>query len=264
MKKSPIRALIADDEALARRFIRRMLKDDRDFEIIGECGNGKETVAMIRKESPDVVFLDVQMPEMDGLGVLDSIGTGRLPQIIFTTAYEQYAIRAFELHALDYLLKPFDQARFKDAIKYAKERVRAERRDDGGMKIGALPENIKNKPLYLERLVIKAGGRISFLPTNEINWIEADDKYVHLHTSKARPMVRQTLSAMEAQLDPAKFRRVHRSTIVNVERIAELQPLFSGEYSILLQDGTKLTLSRNYKDKLFALLGKPLLSAALR
>jgi len=258
MKSRPIRALIVDDEALARRFIRRMLKDDRDFEIIGECNNGKETVAMIREQNPDVVFLDVQMPEMNGLAVLESIGIERLPEIIFTTAYEQYAVRAFELHALDYLLKPFDQARFKDAIKYAKERFRSDRRDDGRMQISALLENIKNKPRYLERLVIKAGGRITFLPTNEINWIEADDKYVHLHTSKARPMVRQTLSAMEEQLDPSKFRRVHRSTIVNIERIAELQPLFSGEYSILLHDGTKLTLSRNYKDKLFDLLGKPL------
>ena len=126
------------------------------------------------------------------------------------------------------------------------------------MQISALLENIKKKPQYLERLVIKAGGRITFLRTDEISWIEADDKYVHLHTGKTRPMVRQTLSAMEEQLDPAKFRRVHRSAIVNVERIAELQPLFSGEYSILLQDGTKLTLSRNYKDKLFDLLGKPL------
>ncbi len=126
------------------------------------------------------------------------------------------------------------------------------------MQLGALLENLKNKAQYLERLVIKAAGRITFLRTDEINWIEADDKYVHLHTSKASPMVRQTLSAMEAQLDPAKFRRVHRSAIVNVERIAELQPLFSGEYSILLQDGTKLILSRNYKDKLFELLGKPL------
>jgi two-component system LytT family response regulator len=250
--------LVVDDEALARKFIRRMIKDDRDFEIIGECANGKETVAMIRKENPDVVFLDVQMPEMDGLAVLESIGVERLPQIIFTTAYEQYAIRAFELHALDYLLKPFDQARFKDAIKHAKERFRSERQNDGRMQISALLENIKNKPQYLERLVIKASGRITFLPTKEINWIEADDKYVHLHTSKTRPMVRQTLTAMEQQLDPAKFRRVHRSAIVNVERIAELQPLFSGEYSILLQDGTKLTLSRNYKDRLFALLGKPL------
>src|SRR5215472_369664 len=258
MKDAPLRALIADDEALARRLIRRMLKDDHDVEIVGECSNGKEAVPMIRKENPDIVFLDVQMPEMDGFAVLASIGTERLPEIIFTTAYEQYAIRAFELHALDYLLKPFDQARFKDAIKYAKERFRSGRQSDGRMQISALLENVKNKRQYLERLVIKAGGRITFLRTNEINWIEADDKYVHLHTSKAKPMVRQTLSAMEAQLDPARFRRVHRSAIVNVERIAELQPLFSGEHSILLQDGTRLTLSRNYRDKLFDLLGRPL------
>src|SRR5213078_1780110 len=184
MKNRPIRALIADDEALARKFIRRMLKENRDFEIIGECSNGKETVAMIRKERPDVVFLDVQMPEMDGLAVLESIGIEQLPEIIFTTAYEQYAIRAFELHALDYLLKPFDQARFKDAIQHAKERFRSQRQKDGRRQISALLESNKNKPQYLDRLVIKAGGRITFLSTDEINWIEADDKYVHLHTAK--------------------------------------------------------------------------------
>src|SRR6266478_6988989 len=258
MKNAPIRALIADDEALARKFICRMLKDDHDVEIVSECSNGKETVAMIRKQNPDLVFLDVQMPEMDGFAVLEAIRIERMPEIIFATAYEQYAIRAFELHALDYLLKPFDQARFKEAIKHAKERFRSLRQNDGRMQISALLDSIKSKPQYLDRLVIKAGGRITFLSTREINWVEADDKYVHLHTGKANPMVRQTLSAMEAQLDPARFRRVHRSAIVNVERIAELQPLFSGEYSILLQDGTKLTLSRNYKDKLFELLGKPL------
>jgi two-component system LytT family response regulator len=258
MKRAPIRALIADDEALARKFIRRLLKDAHDFEIVGECSNGKEAVAMIRKQNPDLVFLDVQMPEMDGFAVLESIGIERLPQIIFTTAYEQYAIRAFELHALDYLLKPFDQARFKDAIKYARERFRSERENDDRTQISAMLENIKNKPQYLDRLIIKSGGRITFLRTDDINWVQADDKYVHLHTSNARPMVRQTLSAMEAQLDPKKFRRVHRSAIVNVEQIKELQPLFSGEYSILLHDGTKLTLSRNYRDKLFERLGKPL------
>jgi two-component system, LytTR family, response regulator len=258
MKSASIRALIADDEALARKFIRRMLKDDHDVEVVGECSNGKETVAMIRKQNPDVVFLDVQMPEMDGFAVLESIGIDQLPEIIFTTAYEQYAIRAFELHALDYLLKPFDQARFKDAMKHAKERFRSRNQKDGPLQMSALLDSIKNKPEYLDRLVIKAGGRINFLNTHEINWIEADDKYVHLHTSRGSPMVRQTISAMEAQLDPRKFRRVHRSAIVNVERIKELQPLFSGEHSILLEDGTKLTLSRNYKDKLFELLGKPL------
>jgi two-component system LytT family response regulator len=258
MKNAPIRAVIADDEALARKFIRRMLKDDSDVEIVGECGSGKEAVAMIRKQNPDLVFLDVQMPEMDGFAVLESIGVERLPEIIFATAYEQYAIRAFELHALDYLLKPFDQARFKDAIRHAKERFRSERQNEGRTQISALLESIKNKSQYLDRLMIKASGRITFLSTDEINWIEADDKYVHLHTGKISPMVRQTLSAMETQLDPRKFRRIHRSAIVNVERIKELQPLFSGEHSILLQDGTKLTLSRNYKDKLFELLGKPL------
>jgi len=258
MKNAPIRALIADDEALARKFIRRMLKDNHDVEIVGECSNGKDAIAMIRKQNPDVVFLDVQMPEMDGFAVLESIGVDQLPEIIFTTAYEEYAIRAFELHALDYLLKPFDQARFKDAIQHAKERFRSRRQKDGRLQMSALLESIKNKPQYLERLVIKTGGRITFLSTDEINWIEADDKYVHLHTGKVSPMVRQTLNAMEAQLDPRKFSRIHRSAIVNVERIKELQPLFSGEHSILLEDGTKLTLSRSYKDKLFELLGKPL------
>jgi two-component system LytT family response regulator len=258
MKNAPIRALIADDEALARKFLRRMLKDDHDVEIVGECSNGREAVVMIRKQNPDLVFLDVQMPEMDGFAVLEAIGTERLPEIIFATAYEQYAIRAFELHALDYLLKPFDQARFKDAIKHAKERFRSERRNEGRMQLSALLDSIKNKPQYLNRLMIKAAGRITFLSIDEINWIEADDKYVHLHTGKITPMVRQTLSAMETQLDPKKFRRVHRSAIVNVGRIKELQPLFSGEHSILLEDGTKLTLSRNYKDKLFEFLGKPL------
>jgi len=258
MKNAPIRALIADDEALARKFIRRMLKDNHDVEIVGECSNGKDAIAMIRKQNPDVVFLDVQMPEMDGFAVLESIGVDQLPEIIFTTAYEQYAIRAFELHALDYLLKPFDQARFKDAIQHAKARFRSQRQKDGRLQMSALLESIKNKPQYLERLVIKTGGRITFLSTDEINWIEADDKYVHLHTGKVSPMVRQTLNAMEAQLDPRKFSRIHRSAIVNVERIKELQPLFSGEHSILLEDGTKLTLSRSYKDKLFELLGKPL------
>jgi len=258
MKNAPIKALIADDEALARKFIRRMLRDDRDVEIVGECSDGKQAVAIIRKQNPDVVFLDVQMPEMDGFAVLESIGTDRLPEIIFATAYEQYAIRAFELHALDYLLKPFDQARFKDAIKHAKERFRSDRRNEGRLQISALLESIRNKRQYLDRLMIKAAGRITFLSIDEINWIQADDKYVHLHAGKISPMVRQTLSAMETQLDPKKFRRIHRSAIVNVGRIKELQPLFSGEHSILLEDGTKLTLSRNYRDKLFQVLGKPL------
>lgn len=256
MKSNRIRAVIADDETLARKFIRRMLKDEPDVEIVGECANGKEAVSMIRSEKPDLIFLDVQMPEKDGFAVLQSIP--ELPEIIFTTAYEQYAIRAFELHALDYLLKPFDQARFRDAIRHAKERLRSTPDKDVRRQINALLQSVEKEPQYLDRLVIKSGGRISFLSTDEINWIEADDKYVLLHTGRINPMVRQTLNAMEAQLDPKKFKRIHRSAIVNVARIKELQPMFNGEHSVLLEDGTKLTLTRSYKDKLFDLLGKPL------
>ena len=254
-----IRALIVDDELLARKFIRQMLKHEPDWELIGEASNGKEAVEMINAQEPDIVFLDVQMPEMDGFAVLEAVGLGQLPDIVFTTAYESYAIRAFELHALDYLLKPFDHQRFRDAMKHARERLHSRPEEDGRLQIGALLERINSKQAYLDRLIIKADGRITFLNTREIDWIEADDKYVHLHTGKGARMVRQTLTAMEAQLDPAKFVRVHRSAMVNLDRIKELQPLFNGEYSLLLSDDkTKLTLSRKYKDNLFKLLGKPL------
>jgi two-component system LytT family response regulator len=258
MKAAKIKALIADDELLARKFIRRMLKDDHEVEIVAECNDGKSTLDMIEKHHPDVVFLDVQMPEMDGFAVLQAIGCERWPEIVFTTAYEQYAIRAFELHALDYLLKPFDQARFRDALSHVKKQLSSRHSDSTRQQISALLENMKIRPEYLERLIIKADGRISFLNTRDIDWIEADDKYVHLHTSKTARMVRQTLSAMESQLDPRKFLRVHRSAIVNIDRIKELHPLFNGEHSIVLEDSTRLTLSRNYKDKLFRVLGKPL------
>src|SRR5262249_19756721 len=258
MNQAKVTALIVDDEALARKFIRRMLKEDRDVEVVGECNDGKSAVAMIQKHKPAIVFLDVQMPAMDGFTVLEAIGLERLPEIIFTTAYEKYAIRAFELHALDYLLKPFDQTRFQDAIHHAKERLSQHQPDAGRLQISALLENVKAQSKYLERLIIKADGPISFLHTRDINWIEADDKYVHLHTAKASRMVRQTLSAMETQLDPKQFQRIHRSAIVNIERIKELEPTFNGEHVVLLDDGTKLTLSRTYREKLFERMGKPL------
>jgi len=258
MKPAKIRALVADDELLARKFIRRMLKQDAEVEIVAECSNGTEAVATIRKEKPDLVFLDVQMPEMNGFAVLDAVRLDHLPEIIFTTAYESYAIRAFELHALDYLLKPFDQVRFKAALKYAKERFHSQQDDEKQIQIGTLLESIRAQREYLDRIIIRADGRITFLHTREIDWIEADDKYVHLHTGKSAKMVRQTLTAIESQLDPKKFVRVHRSAMVNVDRVKELQPLFNGEHSLILESGTRLTLSRKYKDKLFEILGKPL------
>ncbi len=258
MNEAKIKALIVDDESLARKFIRRLLKEDQGVEIVGECANGKDAVAMIRKQNPDLVFLDVQMPEMDGFSLLETLGVDRLPEIVFTTAYEHYAIRAFELHAIDYLLKPFDQARFRDAIRHAKERIHYRQFEDGRLQVAALLENVKRKAEYLDRLIIRADGRITFLKTQEIDWIEADDKYVHLHTGKVVRMVRQTLSSMESQLDPKRFLRIHRSAIVNVERIKELQPMIGGEHAVVMEDGTRLTLSRKHKDQLFQLLGKPL------
>lgn len=258
MNPRKIRIVIADDEVLARKFIRRMLKQDPEVEIVAECSNGAETAATIRKEKPDLVFLDVQMPAMDGFAVLEAVRLDHLPEIVFTTAYESYAIRAFELHALDYLLKPFDEVRFKAALKYAKERFHSQRDEEKQLQIGTLLESIRAQQQYLDRIIIRADGRISFLQTREIEWLEADDKYVHLHTGKGTRMVRQTLSAMEKQLDPRKFVRVHRSAMVNTDRIKELQPLFNGEHSLILEDGTRLTLSRKYKDGLFQLLGRPL------
>lgn len=254
-----ITALIVDDEPLARKFIRRMLEKHPSVEIVGECGNGREAVTSILKVKPRLVFLDVQMPEMDGFTTLETLGAAPLPQIIFVTAYEQYAIRAFEIYALDYLLKPFDQPRFDKAMsrveeKFAdREQIRTEQKQ-----ITALLENVSRKSPYLERLVVKTGGRIIFLKTREVDWIQADDKYAHLHTGGKTHLVRQTLGALEAQLDPQKFVRIHRSAIVNIERIKELHPMFTGEHMVVLENDTKLTLSRSYKNKLFEILGNPL------
>ena len=254
-----ITVLIVDDEPLARKFIRRMLENDRSIEIVGECGNGKEAVAVVLEKKPDLVFLDIQMPEMDGFTMIETFGIENLPNIVFVTAYEQYAIRAFEIHALDYLLKPFDQARFEKAMKHVRAKFADQRQNETEQKqIAALLENVKQKPRFLDRLVIKADGRIVFLKTEDIDWIQADDKYVHLHAGNKSHLVRQTLGAMEAQLDTQTFIRVHRSAIVNIGRIKELQPMFTGEHTIILENGTKLTLSRSYKNKLFELLGNPL------
>jgi two-component system LytT family response regulator len=199
------------------------------------------------------------MPEMDGFTTLETLGAANLPQIVFVTAYEQYAIRAFEIHALDYLLKPFDQPRFDKAMARVEEKFAdREQAQTEQKQITALLENVARKSPYLERLVVKTGGRIIFLKTTEVDWIQADDKYVHLHTGSKSHLVRQTLGALETQLDPQKFVRIHRSAIVNTERIKELQPMFAGDYTVVLENDTKLTLSRSYKNKLFEILGNPL------
>src|SRR5215510_10497133 len=251
-----IRVLIVDDEPLARGVLREMLQCDSDVEIVGECANGKEAVQAIQESSPEVLFLDIQMPEMGGFEVLDALNGARRPHLVFVTAYDQYAVRAFEVHALDYILKPFDRERFEASWQRAKAQLQRERNGGVEQKILSLLEDLKAGTKYLERLVIKSSGRIYFLETNEIDWIQAEGNYVSVHTGKKSHLLRETISSLENQLDPKKFLRIHRSAIVRIDRIKELQPWFHGEYHIILNDGTQLTLSRNYRDRLQEALGK--------
>lgn len=255
-----IRVLIVDDEPLAREYIRALLKTDDEIKITGEAGNGRDAARFIIKNKPELVFLDIQMPEMDGFSMLKSLDANNLPAIIFTTAFEEYALRAFEFHALDYLLKPFDTQRFQKAVEFAKKGLRDRSlQAQENIQITELLKDIEEKPRFLERLLIKQNGRIVFLKVCEIEMIRADDKYIQLHAAgKSVHLVRQTLSAMNKQLDPQKFIRIHRSVIVNVERIKELHTMFSGEIVVVMETGAEIPLSRNYKNRLFEILGNPL------
>jgi len=253
-----IRALIVDDEPLARRRIKRMLAHDPEVAIVADCSNGKEAIAAIKSESPDLIFLDVQMPEVDGFDVLAGAQTSGMPLVIFVTAYDQYALRAFEVAAVDYLVKPFDRRRFEGALQRAKSRLASGRESDVNQQTLALLAELKAQSSHIERLVIKAGGRAFFLKTDEIDWIEAEGKYVRLHVGKESYLLREAIGSMEAQLDPKKFPRIHRSTIVNIERVRELQPWFHNEYRVILKDGTELMLSRSCRKRLGELLGSAL------
>ena len=247
MTDSPIRVLLVDDEPLARSMLREMLQGDPNVVIVGESCNGREALEAIDIHSPDLLFLDVQMPEVGGFEVLSALGNGPLPHVIFVTAYDQYAVRAFEVHALDYLLKPFDQERFDISWRRAREQIMRERTGGTDQRILALLEEMKAGKKYLERLVIKAAGRIYFLETSEIDWIEAEGNYVSVHSAKKTHLLRETISSLEAQLDPKQFVRIHRSSIIRIDRIHELQPWFHGEYRIIMENGKELTLSRNYR-----------------
>ena len=259
-----ITTLIVDDEPLARRNIRLLLKDDPEIEIVGEAANGREALALIKQNSPDLVFLDIQMPELDGFGVLESIEAERLPAIVFVTAFDQYALKAFEFHALDYLLKPFDDARFGKALHQAKLQVGQRELKDLSQRLVALlathgssagnATERRRQPQYLTRLLIKSAGRVFFLKTDEIDYVQAEDYYVKLNVGRKGHLLRETMNEMEAKLDPSKFLRIHRSTIVNIERIRELQQHFNGEYIVVLHDGTEHKLSRSRREQLQTLL----------
>lgn len=248
-----IRTLIVDDEPLARERVKRFLKDERDLEIIGECGNGNDAVRVIHEKEPDLVFLDIQMPEKNGFDVIKSLNVKHLPTIVFITAYDQYALQAFDVHALDYLLKPFNRERFHRAVARVKEQIDGERRGELDERLASLISSITPEKKYLERLVVKSVGRVFFLKTEEIDWIEASGNYLKLHVGRESHMIRETMNSVEAKLDPSQFMRIHRSTIVNIDRIKELHPMFSGDYSAILRDGTELALSRNYRERFLEL-----------
>lgn len=251
-----IRAVIVDDEPLARRRIRSLLEEAEDVEVVAECANGREAIDAIEGSPPDLLFLDVQMPELDGFDVLRAIGVGHVPVVIFVTAYDQFALRAFEAHALDYLLKPFDDERFEAALQRARERIRQQQGGDLDRRLRALLEEVRRDRGYLQRLVVPSGHRSVFIRTEEIDWIKAERNYIRLHAGGRAYLLRENLSHIEPALDPTMFCRIHRSTIVNVDRIQAVESLFRGEYVVVLHDGTKLTSGRSYRGNLHALMGK--------
>jgi two-component system LytT family response regulator len=238
-KPDKLTTLIVDDEPLARSNLTVLLRLDPTIEILAECGSGIEAPALIRKLKPELLFLDVQMPECDGFDVLELLGRDIPPAVVFVTAYDQYALRAFEAGALDYLLKPFDNARFDLALKRARQKI-------------ALGKSLPRK---LDRLVIKNSGQVFFLKTSEIDWIEAADYYACLHVSLRTHMLRRSISELEEDLDPTLFCRIHRSTIVNLDRVRGLTLNQDGEYDVLLENNTKLRLSRSYRKQLQCRLG---------
>jgi two-component system LytT family response regulator len=252
--------MVIDDEPLARSRLRELLARERDIEVVGEAGSGGEAVALIGQLRPDLVFLDVQMPERNGFEVLASLEHAP-PAVVFVTAYDAYALRAFDVHALDYLLKPFDRDRFARALGRARaalERRRADGRLDERI-AALLSDLVPARPPAtprLERVAVKSNGRVRLVPVAEIDYIEAAGNYLRIYVGTERHVIRETLSAFEAKLDPARFVRIHRSTIVNIDRVRELEPYFHGDYIVRLADGRRLTLSRTYREHLRARLGQ--------
>jgi two-component system LytT family response regulator len=245
-----IRTLVVDDEPMARERVLTLLQQQPDIEVVGECADGAQALSAIERLEPELVFLDIQIPVMDGFGVIRALAPNRIPMVVFTTAYDEYALRAFEVHALDYLLKPFDGPRFLRTLDRARERLDRQRVGDLGKRLLAMVQDLKPEPTQpSDRLVVKSGGRIFFVRTEEIDWVDAAGNYVRLHVKGESYLFRETMAAMESRLDRTRFVRIHRSHIVNADRIKELQPA-NGDYIVVLRTGTHLPLSRGYRDKL--------------
>ena len=250
-----IRVLVVDDEPLARERVRRLLEKEPDVQIVGECADGLAAVEAIERDRPDLVFLDVQMPELDGFAVLENVAPERLPFVVFVTAFDEYAVKAFDVHALDYVLKPFDGDRFREALERARREI-ARTSEGAGLegRLLALLQDLEGRKQQMDRIVIKSGGRVSFLRTEEVDWIEAAGNYVELHVGKESHLLRETMNKLESRLDAKRFLRIHRRIIVNVDRIRQLEGVTHGEYVVVLKDGTRLSSSRGYRDGLQKLL----------
>lgn len=261
MKKKTIKTLIVDDEPLARRTIRDLLNSDSEIEIIGECGSGEEAIKFIRRQIPDLLFLDIQMPGMNGFEALTRIEHERIPAIIFVTAFDRYALKAFEMHALDYLLKPFTDKRFEEALRQAKTHVELREINKLSQNLLALLEEQAGKETspakrkgFLTRFMIRSSGRVAFIKACDVDWIAADDYYIKLHVGAKSHLLRISMNELEEKLDPKTFLRIHRSTIINFDRVKELQQNPNGEYVVVLKDGTQLKLSRGRRERLEELL----------
>jgi two-component system LytT family response regulator len=251
-----LRALIVDDEPLARRALLRLLKNEPGIYVIGQCGDGESAVDTIRHAQPDLVFLDVQMPEIDGFGVVERIGAEQMPMTIFVTAFDRYALNAFDANAVDYLLKPFAADRLSRALARARDRWLGRQDTEAAQRLFSLLERTRSQSDYTQRLTVSVRGRIVFVSVSEIDWIEAEGNYARLHLARRVYDVRETLQSLMEKLDPRDFVRIHRSTIVNLHRIREIQPWFQGSHIILLHTGEELRMSRYQREAVERLLGK--------
>ena len=253
-----LRTVIADDERLARKKLRILLSAEAEIEIVAECSDGDQTIAVLNELNPDLLLLDIQMPGMDGFAVLRAIQPEKMPIVIFTTAYDQYAVKAFEAHALDYLLKPFDQERLHGAVQRARAEAQKLQDRDATSRILEFLNKVKPAPPVERRLAFKTGGRVVFLDLDDIDWLAAAANYVTLNVGSESYTLREGIGHIAQRLDQRKFVRIHRSMIVNVNKIKELQPVNSGEYIVVLKSGKELSCSRGYRDRLEELIDKKL------
>lgn len=251
-----IRIVIAGDKPSFREKTRRMLLQESEVEIVGECENGFETISCVERQSPDLIFLEIQMPDFDGFEVLGKIKTEKPPLIVFVSDSENFAAKAFEVCALDYLVKPFDKKRLQNALQKARARIENQRAGFLDAHLKNLLEKLVNENKYQNKIMLKTAKGVFFINTNEVDWIEAAGNYVKLHVKDSGHLLRETMNKIESKLNPDKFLRIHRSRLVNIDRIKELQPLFNGDYIVILDDGTELNLSRNYHDRLQRLFEK--------